>query len=294
MADVPFLLFDPTGPNLLTGQSSEGDTAYSVRKADFRRGLTYEREEIGTPGPFTSILAGVYNNRTFVVSGLNDYQQVRDISIDFDLDVVDDGGVLSTAQFSKTNARIRVADPQYVDMFGASNRLIRDFKDGTDIGNANVFMTATYSAVQQDAENGSRTDEMIAYTGFTKLENGSAGYVCTFNAQGQNGNASGRSINADKVVQTVGSNSYVIGRAGQTTTIGEFVQLDLPEPDFQGTVNITDHFGIKQMDPNGRNVFKGPVSLENIELFLDNLPTSQPAGQNQVWRDGEFLKITPA
>lgn len=203
------------------------------------------------------------------------------------IDIVDDNGIQANASHHYLRMRVRMADPQYAEGFGVVGRVQRDYKDGTDIGNANIWMVGGHFSVQQDAEDTSHTEEAFPVGILAKIENGSVGTVIGMNAQGQLGNSTGRDVTITKAVQTVGSTSYLIGRAGNTTTITEFAQLDLPAPVEAGTVNITNRYGIKQMDPLGVNLFEGKINYAGA-------PTSA-AGLNSgdVWNDNGALKVVP-
>ncbi|MGB7371163.1 hypothetical protein [Erythrobacter sp.] len=139
-----------------------------------------------------------------------------------------------------------------------------------------------------------RTEQATAVKTFLKMENGSVGDLVSINCSAQIGQSSGREFECDLLVQTVSGRDFFLGRAGQTLTIGTFVQMDLPKPSETGTVNIAERYGIRQSDDEATNVFEGPVTLQNIAVFLPNLPTNEPTGAGQLWNDNGVLKITTA
>lgn len=228
-----------------------------------RNGATFKgAKQIGTPGDFTSILTNTDVDLSFTVNGGDLFATHRGINLGGELNVVDNGGIQTTGVYNFSDVRVRVANPEYAEVFGMISRVARNVKDGTDIGNQNIWLVGAQFAVQQDAESTSRSEEMTPVSTVQKIENGICGYSAALNAQAQIGNASGRNVTVDTLVQTVGSSSYFIGLAGNTTTIGTFVQLDLPKPTYAGTVNITNRYGVRQMDDTATNVFKGVINAD--------------------------------
>lgn len=220
-------------------------------------------KEVGTPAPFDSMLVTADVNYGLTVSGLQLFTSRHGVNARGEIDVVDDGGILAKAVSGEMDLRVRMADPQYVEAYGGFFRVARNFKDGTDIGNTNIYAYGLAAVVQQDSENTSRIEEVSSVLALKKLENGTYGYAAAVNAQAQVGNATGRNVTVDTLVQTVGSTNYQVGLAGNTTTIGTFVQLDLPKPTYAGTVNITNRFGVRQLDDLATNVFAGAINANN-------------------------------
>ncbi len=248
--------------------------------------------ENGSPEPFASVINAINISAGLEVENRPLFMRWEPLTVAGEVDVRENTGILYEGLRSETDVRVRIADPEYVDIFGLTSRVARTIKDDTDLGNANIWMTAGSFAVQQDAETTTDTASATAVRTFLKMENGRAGEVISINCRAQIGQSSGREFECDLLVQTVSGQNFDLGRANQTLTIDTFVQLDLPKPNEVGTINIANRFGIRQLDDEALNVFEGPITMDNVAVFLPNLPTSEPAGSSQLWNDNGVLKIT--
>ncbi|MGB3710086.1 MAG: hypothetical protein WA985_00185 [Erythrobacter sp.] len=286
MADQPLAIFDASESSIRTAR--EGDVAVAPATR-----ITGNFEN-GSPEPFASVLNATNIDADFALQDRPLFMRWEPLTVAGEVDVRENTGILYEAIRSETEVRVRPTDPEYVDVFGLTSRVTRNVKDDTDLGNANIWMTAGYFAAQQDAEVSTRTDSATAVKSFLKMENGSVGNLISMNCSAQIGQSSGREFQCDLLVQTVSAQDFFLGRANQTLTIDTFVQLDLPKPSESGTVNIANRYGIRQLDDEALNVFNGPVTMDNVAVFLPNLPTNEPSGRRQLWNDNGVLKVTAA
>ena len=186
---------------------------------------------------------------------------------------------------TEIDIRCRLADPVYVDIFGGRILLNRSIKDGTDLGNANIFFTGHQATVQLDAEVTSRLDEAVSYRPFAKIENGTAGTVGSIITSCQIGTSTGRDVTVDKYVSIIGGGALLLGRTGGNSTITEYVAIDIPAPTITGTVNFGTRRAIHQRSPDEDNMFAGPVRLgQFMELNEQSVDPDDPQdGQTVVW-----------